>query len=234
MLELSLDGSTAGHSVIGRVAATVAEGDRICLLGPSGAGKTTLLNAIAGLDPRLSPMIHAQVGLRIGYLFQEHRLLPWRTLRQNLALVGAAPDEIERLLGEVGLAGAADRLPDQLSLGMARRAALARCLAIKPQLLLLDEPFASLDPDRASELRSLIARLLDAQPRMAMICVTHDARDADDLANRLWYLAGAPAQLQCDQPLGGDASASVISERLRLAIHESAHTKKQPDSPSAP
>lgn len=216
MLELYMDGPVVGHPVIGRVVATVAEGDRICLLGPSGAGKTTLLNAIAGLDSRLSPMIQAHDGLRIGYLFQEHRLLPWRTLRQNLALVGAEPADIERLLGEVGLAGAGDRLPDQLSLGMARRAALARCLAVKPQLLLLDEPFASLDPDRACELRALIARLLDTHPGMAMICVTHEARDADELANRLWYLDGAPAVLQCDQPLTGDASASQLSEWMRL------------------
>ena len=216
MLELHLDGAAAGHPVIGQVAARVGEGDRICLLGPSGVGKTTLLNAIAGLDPRLSPMIRRQPGLRIGYLFQEHRLLPWRTLRQNLALVGAAPDEIERLLAQVGLAGLGERLPEQLSLGMARRAALARCLAVKPQLLLLDEPFASLDPDRAAELRVLLCRLLDAEPRMAMICVTHDARDADDLANRLWYMAGTPATLRCDQPLSSDSSASAISERLRL------------------
>lgn len=234
MLELYLDGAVVGHSVIGRVAATVAEGDRICLLGPSGVGKTTLLNAIAGLDPRLSPMVQTQEGLRIGYLFQEHRLLPWRTLRQNLALVGAAPADIERLLEQVGLAGAGDRLPDQLSLGMARRAALARCLAIKPQLLLLDEPFASLDPDRAVELRALIGQLLDAEPQMAMICVTHDARDADDLANRLWYMAGTPAVLQCDQPLSSNASASRISEQLRLAIHDSAYTKKRLDLPSVP
>lgn len=217
MLDLQVDGAAVGHPVMGRVSACVSEGDRICLLGPSGVGKTTLLNAIAGLDPKLSSMVHTGEGVRIGYLFQEHRLLPWRTLRQNLALVGAAPDDIERLLAEVGLAGLGDRLPDQLSLGMARRAALARCLAIRPQLLLLDEPFASLDPDRARELRVLIARLLDAQPRMAMICVTHDARDADDMANRLWYMAGTPATLQYDRPLTADTSASLISEQLRLA-----------------
>lgn len=214
MLEMRLSGR---HPVLGMIDAQVHEGERICLLGPSGVGKTTLLNAIAGLDPCLSPMIAQRAGLRVGYLFQEHRLLPWRTVLQNLALVGASAADSERLLAEVGLSEAGECLPDQLSLGMARRAALARALAIKPDLLLLDEPFASLDADRAAELRGLIARLLDRHPGMAMICVTHDARDADELANRLWYLSGTPATLLWDQPLGCADSASRISAQLRSA-----------------
>ncbi|WP_152205324.1 ABC transporter ATP-binding protein [Marinobacter changyiensis] len=216
MLELRIDGIAAGHPVLGEIFVQVDAGDRICLLGPSGVGKTTLLNGIAGLDRRLTgEMIRTQPGLRIGYLFQEHRLLPWRTVRQNLLLVGASPREVDRLLEQVGLGGAGDVLPDQLSLGMARRAALARCLAIKPDLLLLDEPFASLDPDRADELRALISTLLDDYPAMAMICVTHDPRDADRLANRLWYLDGVPARLQWDDPLTASATAESLTLRLR-------------------
>ncbi|QQN50539.1 ATP-binding cassette domain-containing protein [Stutzerimonas balearica] len=196
MLELAIDGQGAGHPILGRLEACIRPGDRICLLGSSGVGKTTLLNAIAGLDRSLpASMIRRQAGLRIGYLFQEHRLLPWRTLRQNLALVGAAPARIDALLAQVGLQGCADKLPDQLSLGMARRAALARCLAVEPDLLLLDEPFASLDAPRVQELRALIAAVLDARPGMAMLCVTHDPRDAEALANRRWQLVGKPAAL---------------------------------------
>lgn len=216
MLELRIAGRDFGQPVLGEVFATIKQGDRICLLGPSGIGKTTLLNVIAGLDKTIpSEALIGRDEIRVGYLFQEHRLLPWRTLRANLQLVGATAEEADGHLVSVGLKGYSHYLPDQLSLGMARRAALARCLAVKPDLLLLDEPFASLDPVMAGELKALIAGILDANPGMAMICVTHDGRDAEILANRLWYLDGKPARLQWDDVVGEPGLIDGLLGRLR-------------------
>ena len=219
MLELDVAYHGTPRAILGRLSLRVTAGERICLLGPSGSGKTTLLNLIAGLSvPSAGNGVRRDATLRVGYLFQEHRLLPWRTLRQNLMLVGAAPDDVDSLLDRVDLAGHGDYLPDQLSLGMARRAALARCLAVEPDLLLLDEPFASLDTRRAQSLRDCLAALLEQRPQMAMICVTHDAQDAARLANRVWYLDGCPAQLRWDERLEhADDRAAVVQTLSRLA-----------------
>ena len=216
MLELKIAGRDFGQPVLGEVFATIKRGDRICLMGPSGIGKTTLLNAIAGLDKSVpEESVVGRDQLRVGYLFQEHRLLPWRSLDSNLRLVGASGQEAESLLIQVGLSGYGHYLPDQLSLGMARRAALARCLAVKPDLLLLDEPFASLDPAMSGELKALIAGLLDSHPDMAMICVTHDGGDAEILANRLWYLDGKPARLQWDDAVEESGLIDGLLGKLR-------------------
>lgn len=222
MLELRISERTFGQPVLGEISAKIERGDRICLLGPSGIGKTTLLNAIAGLDETIpaKTMIGA-VKLRVGYLFQEHRLLPWRTLSANIQLVGATFQEAAGYLASVGLKGYEQYLPDQLSLGMARRAALARCLAVKPDLLLLDEPFASLDPVMAGGLKVLIAGIMDANPGMAMICVTHDGDDAEILANRLWYLDGKPARLQWDDRVGESGLIDGVLKRLRHKLEDS-------------
>jgi len=135
-------GLTIGkNEIMAGIDLDIRAGEFICLLGPSGVGKTTLLNAIAGLDKSVpEEAVMGRGKLRVGYLFQEHRLLPWRSLNANLKLVGASDPEAETLLEQVGLSGYGHYLPDQLSLGMARRAALARCLAVKPDLLLLDAP----------------------------------------------------------------------------------------------
>jgi ABC-type nitrate/sulfonate/bicarbonate transport system ATPase subunit len=192
-------------------ALTAARGEVVALVGPSGCGKTTALSIIAGLDrdfdgtlsvapdpdgrpPRIGPP-------RIGMVFQEPRLLPWRTVRQNLAL--ALPRALRRdpridaTLALLDLSALADRFPGHLSLGMARRAALARALVVDPDLLLLDEPLVSLDEVTAQRLRALLARVLDGRPRTALL-VTHNLREALALADRLLILAPSPGRVAAE------------------------------------
>jgi ABC-type nitrate/sulfonate/bicarbonate transport system ATPase subunit len=197
----------ARRIVLRDVAFRIAPGEFVALVGPSGCGKTTLLNLIAGLDGdfvgevRLGDVLPAEA--RLGYVFQQPRLLPWRTVFENIALVlrePAEPGAIERLLDEVGLAGARDVHPARLSLGMARRAAIARALAIAPELLLMDEPFASLDEATADKLRALVVELWRARPTTVLF-VTHDAREAVELADRILFLSEPPGRLLADLPV---------------------------------
>ena len=158
----------------------------ICgLLGPSGCGKSTLLNIICGLLPPDSGEVN--VPARIGYLFQEDRLLPWATALENVALVTAQPDQ---WLTRVGLPTEAHtKLPQALSGGMQRRVALARALAYPSELLLLDEPFRGLDVASREALYPLIR---EASLEKPVLLVTHDRADAEALADRILYLSGPP------------------------------------------
>lgn len=167
------------------------------LMGPSGCGKTTLLRIIARLDDRFVGTVEIPADARVGLMFQEPRLLPWRTVRENITLV-AAPNfsekELEQLAHAVGIADMLPRYPQELSLGLARRVALARAFATKPDLLLLDEPFVSLDEKTADRLRRLLLEVWSARPTTALL-VTHNAREAILLADRLVLLAPRPTQV---------------------------------------
>jgi len=167
------------------------------LMGPSGCGKTTLLRIVADLDDRFSGTVGIPSEARIGLMFQEPRLLPWRTVRQNIELV-AAPDfstqDLENLARSVGIADMLPRYPQELSLGLARRVALARAFATKPDLLLLDEPFVSLDERTADRLRRLLLDVWQARPTTAIL-VTHNAREAILLADQLVLLAPRPTHV---------------------------------------
>lgn len=185
---------------------TVDEGAFVCILGPSGCGKTTLLNLIAGLDSDFEGQIErasAHGGKpRIGYVFQEPVLLPWRTVGENLRLV-MQPAQIaagadRSLLKAMGLDDYRDGYPKSLSLGMSRRVALARAFAVEPDLLLMDEPFVSIDESAARDLRRLLVRTWRAKPT-TVIFVTHDSRDAVELGERVIVLAGSPAQVALDR-----------------------------------
>jgi NitT/TauT family transport system ATP-binding protein len=163
------------------------------LMGPSGCGKTTLLRIIAGLDNRFVGTVHVPESTRVGIMFQEPRLLPWRTVQQNIEIVAETMSsaELEHLASAVGIADMLPRYPRELSLGLARRVALARAFAPRPDLLLLDEPFVSLDERAADRLRRLLLEVWSARPTTAIL-VTHNPREAILLADQLVLLAPRP------------------------------------------
>lgn len=191
--------------ILGPVSLAIAPGETVALTGPSGAGKTTLLRILAGLDRAFDGTL--RVPDRIAIVFQEPTLLPWRDARANIRLTtGVDAETAERLLGEVGLRGRGDAFPGQLSLGQQRRLALARALAAEPELLLLDEPFVSLDPALVEEMLDLTARAL-ARRKTASVFVTHARAEAERLADRILTLGGDPARIVAEEVMG---TTSVI------------------------
>ena len=172
------------------------------LMGPSGCGKTTLLRIVAGLDNRFIGEVRVPENARIGIMFQEPRLLPWRTVEQNIEIVAEtiSSAELERLASAVGIADMLPRYPQELSLGLARRVALARAFAPRPDLLLLDEPFVSLDERTADRLRRLLLDVWSARPTTALL-VTHNPREAILLADQLVLLAPRPTHVVAMVPI---------------------------------
>jgi NitT/TauT family transport system ATP-binding protein len=190
------------RAVLEDVRLELAPAETVALIGPSGCGKTTLLNLIAGLDRDFEGSIGTADGTRVAYVFQEPRLLPWRTVAQNLALVlphaPETPARVAHALAEVGLDGAAELYASRLSLGMARRAAIARAFVVEPTLLLLDEPFVSLDEPTARRLRLLLLDLIERH-RTAALFVTHHLPEAIMLAHRLILVGGQPARILAER-----------------------------------
>jgi NitT/TauT family transport system ATP-binding protein len=179
----------------------IKEGSIIALLGPSGGGKSTLLRIISGLDRNFLGAVGGRPD-RVGMAFQEPRLLPWRDVADNLRLVSPSlnGEALDRLLAAFELDGHGGDYPGQLSLGLARRASLARAFAIEPELILLDEPFASLDRALHQRLRALLAARIDARKMTALIA-THDLDDALLLADEVIFLDGAPARISGRLPI---------------------------------
>ncbi len=191
------------QTVLGNIELEIAPRSFVVLTGPSGAGKSTLLNIVAGLDDDYDGEVtFAQPDARLGYIFQTPRLLPWRTVEENIALALPEGDPrlalIPEMIEQVGLEGFATQYPERLSLGMQRRAALARGFILEPDILLMDEPFVSLDDPTAHGLRELLIALWNRRPTTVLF-VTHDRAEAVMLATRILRLSATSATIIQDE-----------------------------------
>lgn len=212
-------------AVLRDVALDVEAGSFVVLTGPSGCGKSTLLNIVAGLDRDYAGSIAFNPAEpRLAFVFQTPRLLPWRTVEENIALAIAEGDpaiaRVPEMLEAVGLTEARHAYPERISLGMQRRAALARAFVLEPDLLLMDEPFVSLDEDTARALRELLMQLWNRRPTTVLF-VTHDRTEAVTLATRILRMSGGNATIDRDEPVrlsrGERADrAAVEAEQTRI------------------
>ncbi|TRW98742.1 ABC transporter ATP-binding protein [Paracoccus sp. M683] len=193
-MRLDLTAKSFGpRAVLGSLTLQVGRGQRVALLGPSGIGKSTLVRIVAGLDHDFDGTLSGDD--RLALVFQEPTLLPWRDALANITIpTGCGPDDARALMAEVGLAGREAQFPRQLSLGQQRRLALARAFAARPDILLMDEPFASLDADTATRMIALTGALLD-RSGAGLILVTHDPAEPARLGAAAMVLSGNPAIL---------------------------------------
>ena len=231
-LEVDITGKTfrnaAGeqHDVIGGVSFALDAGETGVLVGPSGCGKSTMLKILAGLDHDFQGRVSRPAGARIGFVFQEPRLLPWRSVEENVRLVAPTADDakLSALFEVLELTTHRNHFPGELSLGLARRVALARAFAIEPEFLILDEPLASLDVALAARLRDQIGMLVDGRPVITLL-VTHDVDDAVRLGDRLFLLSPRPARILADLSIRtprsqrGDAEVTAIKLEIMRRIN---------------
>jgi sulfonate transport system ATP-binding protein len=202
--------------VLHDVAFSLRKGEICALLGPSGCGKTTLLRIISGLDSDFEGRIVLPAPHRIGMVFQEPRLLPWRSLIQNLRLAGASSEnDLAEIVAALRLSKHIDHFPGELSLGLARRAAIARAFAVKPNLLLLDEPFVSLDAALAIQLREELLALVLKRKATTLI-VTHDVEEAISLADRIIVLSAAPGRILADRTIAAPREALTEGRAAKM------------------
>ncbi len=208
--------TSGGRSVqtLDDVSISIPQGQFVSVVGPSGCGKTTVMNMVAGLVTPSSGTVtvggrpRSQVGRDVGYMFARDGLLPWRTARQNVELglelrkVRAEERHLapSRLLAKVGLSSFADYYPKQLSQGMRQRVAVARTLALDPDLFLLDEPFAALDAQTRVTLQNEFLSIWEGLGNTVMF-VTHDLDEAIALADRVIVFSGRPGRVKLDIPI---------------------------------
>jgi len=204
------------RSILHDVDFSLRQGEVCALLGPSGCGKTTLLRIVSGLDADFEGRLVLPREHKIGMVFQEPRLLPWRSVAQNLRLVGTSSDnDLAEIVAALRLSRHLDHFPGELSLGLARRVAIARAFAVKPDLLLLDEPFVSLDAALAARLREELLALVLKRKATTLI-VTHDVEEAIAIADRILVLSAAPGRLIADRTIEAPRGALTEARIAKL------------------
>jgi NitT/TauT family transport system ATP-binding protein len=222
--------SAAGErlDVIRDLVLALRHGEMGAIVGPSGCGKTTMLRIVAGLEHDFDGTVVRPEG-RLGMVFQEPRLLPWRSVEQNVRLVAPAIGDaaLAALFAILGLTTHRSHFPGELSLGLARRVALARAFAVEPHLLILDEPFTSLDAALAARLRDELATLVERRP-VTTLLVTHDVDEAVRLADRLFLLAPRPTHVIAELPIARPRAArgadeiAAFKQEIARRLHEQA------------
>ncbi|MGD0556245.1 MAG: ABC transporter ATP-binding protein [Streptosporangiaceae bacterium] len=242
MLELNdVTRSYGQHEAIQGITLSVADGELVSIVGPSGCGKSTLLRCIAGLMPPTSgsvvlngtPVTRVPDGL--GVVFQDYSrsLYPWLTVGANVTLPlrhrtadrrttpGRAARRViaEEALRDVGLPGVAGKYPWQLSGGMQQRVAIARALAYNPVLLLMDEPFGSVDAQTREDLEDLVLRVR-AERKITILLVTHDIDESVYTGDRVIVLSAGPGRVRAEIPVNLPSPRDQIATKeLREFVH---------------
>ena len=200
----------------------VAPGEALAVMGPSGCGKSTLLRMIAGLDPDYEGHIRRTGAGRTGMVFQEPTLLNWRSVEENIRLVmrddGDGPSVLDGILERMELSAHRNHFPGELSVGLARRVGIGRALAALPGLLLMDEPFASLDGALAARLQEQIKIELALRP-VTTLLVTHSFDEALSVASRFMVFAARPSRIIADVKLDRnllETPAEIAALRLEI------------------
>ena len=211
---------------IGDVSFDVSAGELVCVVGPSGCGKTTLLKCISGLLEPTAGTVRADGNLALVFQEYSRSLFPWMTVRQNVAFPlrrkkmdkREARALVEQSLASVGLEHTLNRYPWQLSGGMQQRVAIARALAFKPQILLMDEPFASVDAQTRADLEDLVLEVR-RNYEVTIVFVTHDIDESVYLSDRIVVLGPSPTSVQevLEVPLGQPRDQVQTKERPEFA-----------------
>ena len=239
------DGVRRERVILDDITLSIDRGEFVCLLGFSGCGKSTLLNLLAGFDQPTSGRITVDgqpvtrpSSSRV-MIFQQYGLLPWRTVEQNVML-GLEAQRLPRVdrqrlaeehLRLVGLSDQARNFPVRLSGGKQQRVALARGLAVNPQVLFMDEPFAALDPITRHRLQDDLLRIVSERSK-TVVFVTHDIHEAIYLADRIIVLSSSPGRvrrvLTIDSPRPRSRDSGAFARQYDLLYHELYSLSKQP------